>query len=69
MKPAELRDMKTEELMSKLNDTREELMNLRFQMATGTLTDYTRLEQTRREIARMLTILAERETGEGEVIA
>jgi large subunit ribosomal protein L29 len=69
MKPAELRDMKTEELMSKLNDTREELMNLRFQMATGTLTDYTRLEQTRREIARMLTILAERKTGEGEVIA
>jgi large subunit ribosomal protein L29 len=69
MKPAELRDMKAEELRSKLNDTREELMNLRFQMATGTLTDHTRLEQTRRDIARMLTILAERAAGEGEVEA
>lgn len=69
MKPAELRDLKTEELRSKLNDTREELMNLRFQMATGTLKDYTRLEQTRRDIARMATILAEREAGEGEDIA
>jgi large subunit ribosomal protein L29 len=69
MKAAELRDMNTEELRSRLNDTREELMNLRFQMATGTLTDHTRLEQTRRDIARMMTILAERKAGEEEVEA
>jgi large subunit ribosomal protein L29 len=65
MKPAEIRDWKTEELKSKLNESREELMNLRFQMATGSLTDYTRLKQTRQDIARMLTILTEREVNEG----
>jgi large subunit ribosomal protein L29 len=65
MKPSEIRQMSTSELQSKLSETREELMNLRFQMATGSLKDFTRLNQTRQDIARMLTILAERET-EGE---
>lgn len=40
---------------------REELMRLRFQQATGELTDFTRLRQTRRRIARIMTILGERE--------
>jgi large subunit ribosomal protein L29 len=54
-------DMSTDELQRTLNDTRHELMNLRFQQATGELTDYTRLSQTRRQIARLLSILHERE--------
>jgi large subunit ribosomal protein L29 len=57
---AELRNMTTDELHTRVNDTRQELMNLRFQLATGELTDHTRLEYTRRLIARMLTILHER---------
>jgi len=70
MKPAEIRGLSTEEIRSKLNDAQEELMKLRFQQATGELTDYTRLRQMRREIARFKTILRERELEamtEGEV--
>lgn len=69
MKPTEIRALSTPELHAKLNDLREELIKLRFQQATGELTDYTRLRHTRRMIARFLTILRERElTGnvEGE---
>jgi large subunit ribosomal protein L29 len=62
MKPAELRNLSANEIRTKLNDTREELMNLRFQMAIGGLTDHTRLRQTRREIARLLTVLSELES-------
>lgn len=61
MKPAEVRNLSTEEIRSKLNDAREELMNLRFQMAIGGLTDFTRLRYTRRNIARLMTIINERE--------
>ena len=61
MKVAEIRDLSTNEIRAKLDDTREELMNLRFQMAVGGLTDHTRLRYTRRTIARMLTILNDRE--------
>ena len=56
-----LRDLSTEEIFKHLNDAHEELMNLRFQQATGELTDFTRLRHTRRQIARMLTLLHERE--------
>jgi large subunit ribosomal protein L29 len=69
MKPAEIRALSTEELRNRLNDAREELMNLRFQLAMGSLTDFTRLRFTRRNIGRILTILKERESGiteEGE---
>ena len=61
MKPAEVRDLTTDEIQTRLNNAREELMNLRFQMAIGGLTDFTRLRYTRREIARLLTVLNERE--------
>jgi large subunit ribosomal protein L29 len=47
-------------LQAKLNDAREELMKMRFQQSTGELTDFTRLSQVRRDIARMMTILHER---------
>jgi len=55
-----LRELKLEELQNQLNDARQELMNLRFQQATGELTDYTRLRQTRRQIARLITIIEEK---------
>jgi large subunit ribosomal protein L29 len=58
--------LSTAELQARLNDAREELMNLRFQQAFGGLTDYNRLRYTRRTIARMLTVLREREMEEAE---
>lgn len=61
MKPSEIRDLTIEQIRSRLNDAREELMNLRFQLTSGGLTDYTRLRYTRRNIARLETILSERE--------
>lgn len=70
MKASEIREMSTQELVTKLDDARQELMNLRFQMAMGGLKDYTRLRITRKNIARLSTILAEREalaTEKGEV--
>ncbi len=69
MKSSEIRNLSTQELVTRLSDAREELMRLRFQMAMGGLTDFTRLRQTRRDIARMMTIIGEREkaaNGEGE---
>ncbi|BAJ63046.1 MULTISPECIES: 50S ribosomal protein L29 [Anaerolinea] len=64
MKPSEIRQLTTEELRAKLMDARQELMNLRFQMTTGQLTDTSRLGKTRRLIARFETILRERELAE-----
>ena len=58
-KASELRDLKTEDLVSRLNDAREEYMNLRFQQASGELTDHNRLRITRREIARIETVIKE----------
>lgn len=60
-KNKKLRDLSVDELRKQLNDSREELMNLRFQQATGELTDYTRVRHTRRQIARLMTLLAEQE--------
>jgi large subunit ribosomal protein L29 len=60
MKPADVRNLSTNEIRAKLNDAREEYMNLRFQMAIGGLKDFTRLRYTRREIARLLTVINER---------
>ncbi len=66
MKTEEIRLLGDEELKTKLADTRHELMNLRFQMITGQLTDTSRLKQTRRLIAQYETILHERELGIGQ---
>ena len=60
-KNRKLRDASIDELHKQLRDAQEELMNLRFRQATGELTDYTRLRQTRRQIARLMTIVDERE--------
>jgi len=59
MKTAEIRAMSAEQIRSKLSDSREELMKLRFQQVTGQLTDTSRLRILRREIARMESILHE----------
>ena len=57
MKNEEIRSMQVEQIRSKLSDTREELLKLRFQQVTGQLTDTSRLRSLRRDIARMETIL------------
>ncbi len=60
MNTSEIRLLSTEELNTKVTDARNELMNLRFQIVTGQLTDTSRLKITRRLIAQYETILSER---------
>ncbi len=57
----EIRALATPEIESKLDDTREELFHLRFQFSTGELTDYSRLKALRQAIARLETVLRERQ--------
>jgi large subunit ribosomal protein L29 len=59
----ELRHLDEERLEEKLRESKEELFNLRFQAATGQLESHGRLRQVRREIARIYTVLRERELG------
>lgn len=61
MKVKEVRDLTNEELVSKLNHLKEELFNLRFQLATNQLDNPTRIREVRRSIARVKTIIRERE--------
>ncbi|MGI6096617.1 MAG: 50S ribosomal protein L29 [Dethiobacteria bacterium] len=63
MKGKEIRKLTDEELQEKLVELKEELFNLRFQMATGQLENVMRLRQVRKDIARIKTILRERELG------
>src|SRR6266436_1847187 len=60
---SELRSSSPEELSSKLAEAKEELFNLRFQSATGQLESHGRLRAVRKEIARIYTVLRERELG------
>ena len=64
MNNEQIRLMSIDELKIKLADTRQELMNLRFQVVTGQLTDTSRLKVTRRLIARYMSVLRERELSE-----
>ena len=57
----ELRDLGDEELVERLESDKEELFNLRFQLATGQLDNPMRIKDVRHEIARILTIVTERE--------
>jgi large subunit ribosomal protein L29 len=59
----ELRGMEDEELLTKLREAKEELFNLRFQAATGQLESHGRLRAVRKDIARIYTIMRERELG------
>ena len=60
---AELRELHDDELQTRLREAKEELFNLRFQMATGQLDNNRRLRTVRHDIARIYTILHERELG------
>jgi large subunit ribosomal protein L29 len=57
----ELRDMADEELIERLESDKEELFNLRFQLATGQIDNPMRIKDVRHEIAQILTIVRERE--------
>ncbi|MDP4804265.1 MAG: 50S ribosomal protein L29 [Candidatus Nanopelagicales bacterium] len=59
----ELRNLETDELTEKLRESKEELFNLRFQGATGQLENHGRLRAVRKDIARIYTIMRERELG------
>lgn len=63
MQPVDLDGMDDETLVAKLKESKEELFNLRFQSATGQLESHGRLKAVRRDIARIYTILRERELG------
>ena len=58
---AELRELPDDELLARVDNAKEELFNLRFQQATGQLDNPTRIRQVRREVARIATVLRERE--------
>jgi large subunit ribosomal protein L29 len=66
MKTSEIRLLSVEELHNKLADARHELMNLRFQVITGQLTDTSTLKTARRLVARYETILSEKTAGKSE---
>jgi len=61
MNANELRDLGDAELAQKLSEAKEQLFNLRFQLATGQLDNYRMLGEVRRDIARVLTVQRERE--------
>ena len=63
VKAAELREFSEEELVTKLREAKAELFNLRVQGATGQLDNHRRLQVVRRDIARIYTIMRERELG------
>lgn len=60
MKAAELRQMTSDELRRRLDETYQELFNLRFQLATKQLDDTSRIRQVKRDVARIRTLLQER---------
>ena len=61
MKLEELRKLSVEELNDKIKESKEELFNLRFQQATGNLEKPARLRELRKQVAKMKTIIRERE--------
>jgi large subunit ribosomal protein L29 len=65
---AELRDMGDDELLQALADAKQELFNLRFQHVTGQLDNYARLPQVKKDVARINTILREREIAAAEAM-
>ena len=61
MKAPEIRAMTSDELVQGLDDAYEECFNLRFQFSTGQLENFNRLTEVKRDIARLKTIMRERE--------
>jgi len=64
MKADEIREFSVEKLEEQIEEAREKLMRMRFQTATGELTDQNAPRRTRKDIARMLTILKEKREAE-----
>ena len=64
MKVKEIRELSTEEINKRLVEAKEELFNLRFQQATGSLEKPSRIRELRHTVARMKTVLKEREMSE-----
>ena len=60
-KTEQIRSMTDAELATAIDETKEELFNLRFQWESGQLEDYTRIRQLKKHIARLLTVQRERE--------
>ena len=61
MKNSEIRKLTTEEINKKIDESKEELFNLRMKQATGTLENPSRIKELRKLVARLKTILIERE--------
>jgi large subunit ribosomal protein L29 len=66
---AEVSEFDTDELERQLGETRRELFNLRFQLATGQLDNFSRINHVRKDVARMMTELRTREIAEAEGMA
>ena len=66
LKVAEIKELGHEEIERKLEETKEELFNLRFQNATGQLDNYKRIRELKRDVARIKTILREQEIANAE---
>ena len=66
---ADIAEYDTDELERQLGETRRELFNLRFQLATGQLDNFSRLNHVRKDVARMMTELRTREIAEAEGLA
>ncbi len=65
LKASELRDLDSSELANHLTETKTELFNLRFQLATGQLENFSRISQLKRDIARIETVISERKIAAG----
>ncbi len=61
MKVSEIRKLKDEEILAKIKESKKELLNLRIKNATGSLDKPSKLKEMKKDVARMLTILKERE--------
>jgi large subunit ribosomal protein L29 len=68
-KAAELRELSDEDLAERIGSAREELFNLRFQLATGQLDAPSRIKQLRHDIARIATVVREREIEAGRAVS
>jgi len=66
LKVSEIKELGHEEILRKLDETKEELFNLRFQNATGQLDNYKRLKELKRDVARIKTVLREQEIANAE---
>ena len=64
MKVNEIRNLTTDEIVAKIKETKEELFNLRFQQATGNLDKPSKIKELRHTVARLKTVLRERELEE-----